>query len=167
MGMESYFIKLTVKGEISKDSLTTLFIQKYDVSKYKIPSGRLLQRGFVDDSRFVMDHKAVVAITALENETEVTVECCFANFERNLSYIYDVAQWVSSLGKETKLTVLTSEYDFNSLDFEAFRSIVTRSYHAKLSQFNARYGTIKEDILPNQFYKRIRRTGFHRKNMTD
>ncbi len=165
MGMESYYITLDIKELKFSHSLNQCFKQRYRVSKYKIPSGKLFQKSIVDDRRFVIDGKAVVAIMEMQDHTEITFELCFSNFEENLSYVYKVAQWVSSLGVETKLIVLNSDYDFSSLDCKKLKEIVSESYHEKLQQFRTRYGNMNADILPNEFYQRIGRMDMIRKRL--
>jgi hypothetical protein len=127
-----------------------------------MPSGKLFRRRIVDDSRFVIDNKAVVAVTVMENTADITFELCFSNFECNLLYIYNVAKWVSILGK-TKLKVLSSEYDFSNLDYEEFRGIISESFSNKFHEFSERYGQINTDILPHDFYSLVRRAGINRK----
>ena len=163
MGMESYYIMLDVEDlKISdSNSIREYFKQRYSVSEYKMPSGTLFRKAIVDDSRFVIDGKAVVTITKMLNKTEFTFELCFSNYEDNLSYIYNVAQWISSLGIETKLKVLNSEFNFRALDCESFKKIVSESFSRKFQQFTAQYGKIKADILPHDFYNWIRRTGMN------
>ena len=163
MGMESYYITLAVEDLKFSDSIRECFKQRYSVSKYKMPSGKLFKKSIVDDSRFVIDGKAVVTITKIQNKTKITFELCFSNYEDNLTYIYNVAQWISSLGIETKLIVLNSEFNFGALDLEKFKNIVSESYSRKIQQFSAHYGKISADILPNNFYNWIRRTGINRK----
>lgn len=163
MGMESYYITLDVENLKFSDSIRECFKQRYSVSEYKTPSGKLFKKPIVDDSRFVIDGKAVVTITKMQNKTDVTFELCFSNYEDNLSYIYNVAQWISSLGIETKLIVLNSEFNFSGLDCEKFKKIVSESYSGKIQQFSAHYGKINADILPHDFYSWIRRTGINRK----
>lgn len=163
MGMESYYITLDVEDLKFSDSIRECFKQRYRVSEYKMPSGKLFKKSIVDDSRFVIDGKAVVTITKMQNKTEITFELCFSNYENNLSYIYNVAQWISSLGIETKLIVLNSEFDFSALDCEKFKKIVSESFSGKIQQFSAHYGKINADILPHDFYNLIRRTGINRK----
>lgn len=157
MGMESYYIKLDVEDLKFSDSIKECFKQRYSVSEYKMSSGKLFKKSIVDDRRFVIDGKAIVTITKMQNTTEITFELCFSNYEDNLLYIYNVAQWISSLGRETKLIVLNSEFIFNALDYEKFKKIISKSFNVKMQQFNARYGKIKVDILPHDFYIWIRR----------
>ena len=165
MGMESYDITLDVENLKFRDfnSIRECFKQRYSVSEYKMPSGKLFRKSIVDDSRFVIDGKAVVTITKTQNKMEFTFELCFSNYEDNLSYIYNVAQWVSSLGIKTKLIVLNSEFDFSALDCKKFKKIVSESFSRKFQQFSAQYGKIKADILPHDFYNWIRRMGIKRK----
>ena len=163
MGMESYYIKLDVEDFKFSYPIRECFKQRYSVSEYKIPSGKLFKKSIADDSRFVIDGKAVVTITKMQSSTEFTFELCFSDFEDNLSYIYNVGQWISSLGIGAKLIVLNSEFDFSDLDFENFKKIVSESYSGKIQQFSAHYGKIKADILPYDFYNWIRRTGVNRK----
>lgn len=163
MGMESYYITLDVRDLKFSDSIRECFKQRYSVSEYKMPSGKLFKKTIVDDSRFVIDGKVVVTITKMQNKTKITFELCFSNYEENLSYIYNVAQWVSSLGVETKLIVLNSEFNFSDLDCEKFKKIVSKSFSGKIQQFSTHYGKIKADILPYDFYNWIRRMGINRK----
>lgn len=163
MGMESYYITLNVEDLKFSDSIKECFKQRYSVSEYKMPSGRLFKKSIVDDRRFVIDGKAVVTITKMHNKTEITFELCFSNYEDNLLYIYNVAKWISSLGIETKLLVLNSKFNFNALDCEKFKKIVSESFSWKIQQFSAHYGKMKADILPHDFYNWIRRTGINRK----
>ena len=164
MGMESYYITLDVENLKSSNSIRECFKQRYSVSEYKMPSRKLFKKPTVDDSRFVIDDKAVVTIIKMHNKAEITFELCFSNYEDNLSYIYNVAQWISSFGTETKHIVLNSEFNFSGLDCEKFKRIVSESFSVKIQQFSARYGKINADILPNDFYSSwIRRTGINRK----
>ncbi len=162
MGMESYYLTLNVKNLSASDDIRQLFEQKYNVSKYKMPSGKLFKRRIVDDSRFVIDNKAVVTIALLQNITDITFELCFSNFECNLSYIFNVSKWVSSLGETTKLKVLNIEYNFSNMNFEEFKAVILRSFSDKFHHFNEHYGKINADILPHDFYNWVRRTGINR-----
>lgn len=163
MGMESYFIKLNVQNLKSSVDIKQAFAREYNVSKYRRPSGKLFRRHIVDDSRFVIDNKAVVTVAMLQDAADITFELCFSNYECNLSYIYNVAKWVSLLGETTQLKVLNSEYNFNNLEFEKFNAIISESYFNKFHQFRKHYGKIDKDILPHDFYNWVRRTGINRK----
>lgn len=163
MGMESYYITLDIKGGKFNDSISECFKERCSVSEYKMPSGKLFQKYIVDDRRFVIDGKAVVTVMKMQDQTAITFELCFSNFEENLSYIYNVAQWISTFGIETKLIVLNAEFDFDTLNFERFQKIVSESYNGKIQQFSARYGKMNADILPNDFYNWIRQMGINRK----
>ena len=158
-----YMRIIYVKNLKSNDDIAQLFKQKYNVSNYKMPSGKLFKRHVVDASRFVIDNKAVVTIAIMQNTADITFELCFSNYESNLSYIYNVAKWVSSLGKTTLIKVLNSEYDFSNLDYDKFKDIISESFSNKFYQFNKRYGQINADILPHDFYNWMRRTGLNRK----
>ena len=159
MGMESYYLTLEIKNLSTKDGIRQSFEQKYNVGKYLMPSEKLFREHIVDDSRFVIDNKAVVSITSLQDITKVTFELCFSNYECNLTYIFDVSKWISSFGDATKLIVLNSEYNLNTLDFDEFKNIILQSFSEKASHFNKQYGEIKADILPQNFYNWVRRSG--------
>lgn len=163
MGMESYYITLNVESLTSGGDITSLFKQEYHVSRYKMPSEKLFKRRIADDRRFVIDHKAVVTVVVNQNTADITFELCFSNYENNLLYIYNVAKWVSLLGKTTHLKVLNSTYNFGDLDYEKFRAIISESFSGKYHHFNQHYGEINTDILPCDFYGWIRRMGLNRK----
>lgn len=156
MGMESYYIKLNIKGLKNSYDIKQLFKQKYKVSKYKMSSGKLFKRKILDDNRFVIDNKAIVTITTMQNTADITFELCFSNYENNLLYIYNVAEWISSIGETVQLNVLNAEYDFKCLNYEEFKTIVSESFFNKHRQFKIRYGEINKDILPQDFYNRFR-----------
>lgn len=163
MGMQSYYITLDVRDLKFSDSIKECFKQMYSVSDYKMLSGELFKKPTVDDSRFVIDGKVVVTIEKIQNKTKITFELCFSNYENNLVYIYNVVQWVSSFGVETKLIVLNSEYNLSGLNCEKFKKIVSKAFSGKIQQFNTRYGKIEANILPYDFYDWIRRSGINRK----
>ena len=163
MGMESYYITLNIENLNSSDTIMQLLKQNYHVSDYKMPSGKLFKRYIIDDSRFVIDNKAVVAIGVNQNVTEVTFELCFSNYENNLSYIYNVAKCIASLAKTMHIKVLNTEYNFGNLDYEKFKEIVSKSFCKKYHLFFEHYGEISQDILPCNFYAWIRKRGMKRK----
>lgn len=163
MGMQSYYITLDVRDLKFSNSIKERFQQRCSVSDYKMLSGKLFKKPIVDDSRFVIDGKVVVTIAKMQNKTKITFELCFSNYENNLVYIYNVVQWISSSGVETKLIVLNSEYNLSDLDCEKFKKIVSKSFSGKIQQFNTRYGKIEANILPYDFYDWIRRSGINRK----
>ena len=162
MGMESYFITLNIENLNSSDYIAQLFKQYCDVSRYKMPSGKLFKRHIIDDSRFVIDNKAVVAVAVNQDAADITFELCFSNYESNLSYIYDVTKWLASFGKASYIKVLNTEYDFGNLGYEEFRAIVFKSFLSKYRLFLRHYGEINQDILPCNFYACIRRRGINR-----
>lgn len=163
MGIESYYIKLTGKAIKSSADIMQVFKQKYSVSEYKILSGRLFRRHIIDDSRFIIDKKAVVTLNTSQNITEITFELCFSNYDNNLFYIFGVAQWISSLFYTIKLKVQSVEYDFRNMTYEEFKTIISESFSDKFYRFKEHYGVVNKDILPNDFYNWIRRTGINRK----
>ena len=164
MGMESYFIKLDVENINVDGGILRAFKQKYNVDKCKIPSGKLFVKYINDDNRFVIDNKAVVSVDMeCKNAINIIFELSFCNYENNLLYIYNVIKWISLLCAQTRLQVFNVKYRFDALDFDEFRTIIRDSYSNKYHQFCARYGVIKEDILPYNFYNWSRRMGIKRR----
>lgn len=154
MGMASYYFTLEMKESPMDKEIKRLFEQQYKVSEYQMPSGRLFRKQINDNSRFIIDNKAVVSISADRNITEISFELCFSNFLENLSYMYNVSKWVSSLCHKTTLIVLNSQYDFDRLDVEKFRNIIMQAYSKKYHLFKQQYGEITADILPQKFYSK-------------
>lgn len=156
MGMEGYFLTLEVETLLDSNEIKKSFEEKYKINQCLIPTGNFLKRYIVDDSRFVIDNKAVVNVVVLKNVTKIIFELCFCNYESNLVYIFNVSKWVSSLGSSAELIVLNNRYNFNLLEFWEFKYLVMQSYAEKYKCFNAKYGEIKKDILPQNFYNWIR-----------
>lgn len=79
-----------------------------EVYPYLVPSGKLLKRHIVDNSRFVIDNKSVVRIVTFEDLVRVTFELCFSNYESNLEYIFNVPKKISLLGRCSDRTMGTA-----------------------------------------------------------
>ena len=156
MGMQSYFFTLWVSRTLTDKGIKEFFQQNYKVSPYLWRSEKLLKRYNIDAKRFVIDKKAVVKINTLRNETSITFELCFCNYNENVEYMYNVLKKLNIfLGKGTQLILINIKYDFNLLDLEKFRKILKESHKDKLNIFQNKYGNIKEDILPQNFYSQL------------
>ena len=125
MGMQSYFFTLWVSRTLTDKGIKEFFQQNYKGSPYWWRSEKLLKRYNIDAKRFVIDKKAVVKINTLRNETSITFELCFCNYNENVEYMYNVLKKLHIfLGKGTHLILINIKYDFNFLDLEKFRKIL-------------------------------------------
>lgn len=161
MGMESYYITLEIDN-LSSNNLRELFVQRYQVSAYKIRSSKFFRRYVVDDSRFVIDNKAVVTINTFQDLTNIIFELCFSNFDCNINYLYNVVLLISTLTEKVILTVMNEKYNFKEMSLDAFKEIIMSKYSNKYNLFTRKYGKIEKDILPNNFYSQINRFGCHK-----
>lgn len=157
MGMEGYFFAVAVNSSLTASEIKDFIEHQFEVHPYLMPSGKLFKRHIVDESRFTIDNKAVAGIATLENVAKITFELCFSNYDRNVTYIFNVSKKISSLGSVSSLIVLNSQYDFNVMEFEEFRRVLKQSHKDKLNNFNEKYGKLNIDILPQDFYNCVRR----------
>ena len=155
MGMESYYVSLIINRSVYND-LLQLIERECCVSQYNILPVNIFKKRVVDNSRFVIDHKAVLSFETTHEVIKITFELCFANFENNLKYLYGVVCLICKLDKMTRLEVLNSEYYLINLGYEKFENIIRQAFYEKISAFNAKYGKIEKDILPNHFYNQVR-----------
>ena len=53
--------------------------------------------------------------------------------------------------------LFSDSHDLSLLDFDMFRQLMQKSHKVKLGIFNKKYSALNVDILPHDFYDRIRK----------
>lgn len=156
MGMESYFFTVSICTSLSENRVKEYFDQHYKVTPYSRPSGKFFRHRIKDPKRFVIDKKAVVDMKFSGNKIYCTFELCFSNYSENLLYIYNVAKGLCFLGNFAYLIVLKNQYDFSNMDFKLFEQLLYNAFKTKFCLFKQKYGLVKQNILPHDFYNKIR-----------
>ena len=85
MGMESFYFNITCDKYITKKSILGCISTVGNIEQYYTYSNCLfIKKKIIDYERYIMCDSLILEITTNDEETNVSIEACFSNYNNNI-----------------------------------------------------------------------------------
>lgn len=153
MGMESYYFSIDIQTIASIENILDFFSRHYTVKPYSPIKKRKRETGSTNN-RYSIEHKLIVQLQKHASGVIISFEVCFSNYENNIVFLFEFLHLLNIFGS-IKLFLSNHEYCYEKLCFDEFKMLLKDSHSVKLDIFLKKYGSIKRDSLPEEFYRRL------------
>ena len=156
MGMESYFIHIKIKAQDIDDYLKNPGID-LSVKNYSRFPKKLFRKEIYDGNTFLLDNCVVLSIKKSCDGLDISLEACYANYDKSLETMYRFYSVLFNKYGNPCLIYGTLSTDKFLANFHDFKEWVDNCNPQKREMFFAKYNQFSEDVLPNDFYRFIKR----------
>lgn len=161
MGIESFFFNIIIEENIKEELFLEYIRDNFDTKPFYLTQTYLFfkKKKILDNNKLVINNTLVLDSTNNNSCLNVTIEGCFANYENNIIksfYIY------KSLKDKYKKVILkyfniTKDIEITDHSLDIFTKWLKSTHEDKYNHFICKYGDIKFEVLPNDFYRLIKK----------